>query len=168
MNKREKRINPIDAFVKRKFFTYSDGVNNEQPENTHVSSPEAPSSEHDVKRVVIYLRFSTEADMLSDEHERRKQFLQEVVNRHPNWFLEDIYTDMGFSSKPRAGFSKMMADCKAGKIDVIVTKSMSQFTRSLPDFLQYMEELKSLSPPVGVLFEKEGIYTLDPTWISKG
>lgn len=161
MNKREKRINPIDEFVKRTFFTYNDDVNSEKPENNQMSSPEVPDSDNVVKRVVIYLRFSTEADMLSGEHERRKQFLQEVVNRHPNWFLEDIYIDKGFASKPRAGFSKMMADCKAGKIDIIVTKSMSQFTRSLSDFLQYMEELKSLSPPVGVLFEKEGIYTLD-------
>ena len=161
MNIREKRIDPIDVFVKRNTFTSSNNANNEKIENSRCSSQDTANNNNEVKRAVIYLRFSTENDRQSGEYERRKKFLQEVVERHPNWFLEDIYIDMGFASKPRAAFSKMMADCQAGKIDVIVTKSMSQFTRSLPDFLQYMQELKALNPPVGVLFEKERIYTLD-------
>ena len=157
MNIREKRIDPIDVFVNRNCFTDKNSVNSKNLKNSNLSSQEAASSDNTVKRTVIYLRFSTENARQSGEYEQRKKFLQEVVERHPNWFLEDIYIDMGFASKPRAAFSKMMADCRAGKIDGIVTKSMSQFTRCLPDFLQYMHDLKTLNPPVGVLFEKEGI-----------
>ena len=161
MNKSKKRIDPIEVFVKNKVFTNNNNTNNEQPDNNQILSHETSTSDTSTKRTVIYLRFSTENVRQSGEYEERKKFLQEVVERHPNWFLEDIYIDMGFASKPRAAFSQMLADCKAGKIDVIVTKSMSQFTRSLPDFLFYMQELQALNPPVGVLFEKEGIFTLD-------
>ena len=55
----------------------------------------------------------------------------------------------------------MIEDCKAGKIDLILTKSISRFARNIVDCLSVVETLKNLNPPVGIKFETDNIYTLD-------
>lgn len=54
----------------------------------------------------------------------------------------------------------MIEDCKAGKIDLIVTKSVSRFARNVVDCIKYARDLRALSPPVGIYFETENINTL--------
>jgi DNA invertase Pin-like site-specific DNA recombinase len=67
----------------------------------------------------------------------------------------------GTSLKHRDAFVKMLADCKAGKIDLIVTKSVSRFARNVVDCIGCVRQLAAMQPPIGVFFEMENIYTLN-------
>jgi len=76
--------------------------------------------------------------------------------------MADIYADEGISAtstKKRVSFNRMIRDCREGKIDMIITKSISRFARNTLDCLNYVRELRELG--VGVIFEKENINTLD-------
>lgn len=78
--------------------------------------------------------------------------------------MAGIYADEGISgtnTKKREQFRKMIADCEAGKIDLVITKSISRFARNTQDCLQYSRQLKNLG--IGIVFEKENINTLDST-----
>ena len=68
----------------------------------------------------------------------------------------------GTSLQHRDAFKKMIEDCEAGKIDLIITKSVSRFARNVVDCIRYVRELSSLRPPVGVFSETEHLNTLDP------
>lgn len=73
-----------------------------------------------------------------------------------------MYVDNGFSgtnTAHRPGFLKLIEDCRAGQIDMVITKSVSRFARNLMDCIKYVEELKSLDPPVNVFFEQEQLDT---------
>ena len=117
-----------------------------------------------LKRVAVYARVSTDDPRQTSSYELQRNHYQDVVSRHPNWELIEIYADEGISGtslKHRDAFVRMINDCKAGKIDMIITKSVSRFARNIVDCISYQRELKSLNPPVGILFETEGIYTLN-------
>lgn len=76
-----------------------------------------------------------------------------------------VYSDEGISGtslQHRDAFVRMIHDCKCGKIDLIVTKSVSRFSRNVLDCIGYVRELKAMQPPIGVFFETENIYTLNP------
>jgi site-specific DNA recombinase len=84
------------------------------------------------------------------------------ITGHPDYELAGIYADEGISgtnTKKREQFNKMIGDCKAGKIDMIITKSISRFARNTLDCLNYVRLLKDLG--VGIIFEKENINSLD-------
>ncbi len=84
------------------------------------------------------------------------------ITGHPDYDMAGIYADEGISAtntKKREQFLKMIADCKSGKVDMIITKSISRFARNTLDCLNYVRLLKDLG--IGVLFEKENINTLD-------
>ena len=77
--------------------------------------------------------------------------------------LVDIYADEGISGTQinhREGLQRLLDDCRAGKIDYIITKSISRFARNIVDCLNMIEELRNLNPPVGVIFETDHIDTL--------
>jgi len=117
-----------------------------------------------LKRVAVYARVSTDDPNQTSSYELQKNHYQDVVSKQPNWTLTEIYADEGISGtslKHRDSFIRMINDCKAGKIDLIITKSVSRFARNIVDCISYQRELKALSPPVGILFETEGIYTLN-------
>ena len=117
-----------------------------------------------IKRVAVYARVSTDDPRQTSSYELQKNHYQDYVSRQPNWVLTDIYADEGISGtslKHRDAFLRMIEDCKAGKIDMILTKSVSRFARNIVDCISYQRELKALNPPVGILFETEGIYTLN-------
>ncbi|MEI8129784.1 MAG: recombinase family protein, partial [bacterium] len=100
----------------------------------------------------------------TSSYELQKNHYMDVVNNHTGWKLIDIYADEGISGtslKHRDEFVKMINDCKAGKIDLIVTKSVSRFARNVVDCVDYARELKQLQSPVGIFFETENIHTLD-------
>ena len=87
---------------------------------------------------------------------------ENYINSHPEWELAGVYADegiSGLSTKNRASFKKMIKDCHAGKIDMIITKSISRFARNTVDCLRYIRELKSMQIPV--IFESENINTCD-------
>jgi DNA invertase Pin-like site-specific DNA recombinase len=116
------------------------------------------------KRVAVYIRVSTDDAQQTSSFELQKLHYIEYVESHKNWKLFKMYCDEGISGtsrKKRNAFNEMIADCKAGKIDMIVVKSVSRFSRNDKDFNECLQELASLRPPVGVFFEMENKYSLD-------
>lgn len=115
-------------------------------------------------RVAAYCRVSTYAEAQSGSFELQKQSYLEKINRNQDWELVDIYADQGVSGtsiKGRKNFTRMLNDCKLDKIDLIIVKSMSRFSRNQLDFISIYRELKALSNPVGILIENLNINTLD-------
>ena len=116
------------------------------------------------KRVAVYARVSTDDPNQTSSYELQKNHYEDLVNRRANWELVDIYADEGISGtslQHRDNFVRMIEDCRAGKIDLIVTKSVSRFARNIIDCIGYVRQLKAENPPVGVYFETENIFTLD-------
>ena len=116
------------------------------------------------KRVAVYARVSTDDPRQTSSYELQKNHYQDVVSRHAGWKLIDIYADEGISGtslQHRDAFIRMIADCQAGKIDLIVTKSVSRFARNVLDCIGHVRQLKAMKPPIGVFFETENIYTLN-------
>lgn len=115
------------------------------------------------RRVAVYARVSTNSIQQTSSYELQKNYYEELIIKHPNWTLVGIYPDEGISGtslKHRDAFNQMIVDCKSGKIDMIVTKSVSRFARNIVDCITVVRELSKLKPPVGVFFEKESIFTL--------
>ena len=89
-------------------------------------------------------------------------YYTKYITGRSDYHLVGIYTDEGISgtnTKKREGFNRMISDCEAGKIDLVITKSISRFARNTQDCLFYSRKLKSLG--IGVVFEKENISTMD-------
>ena len=116
------------------------------------------------KRVAVYARVSTDDPNQTSSYELQKNHYEDFVNRRANWELVDIYADEGISGTSllhRDNFIRMINDCNEGKIDLIVTKSVSRFARNIIDCIGYVRQLKAAEPPIGVFFETENIFTLD-------
>ena len=116
------------------------------------------------KRVAVYARVSTDDPRQTSSYELQKNHYTDMVNHHSDWDLVDIYADEGISGtslQHRDAFIRMIEDCKAGKIDLIVTKSVSRFARNVLDCIGYVRQLKAMNPPIGILFETENIFTLN-------
>lgn len=137
------------------------------PENYEYTPAKKPIDYYDndtPQRVAIYVRVSTDDVRQTTSFELQKQYYEEFVVQHPNWTLVKIYADEGISGtslKHRDGFNEMIADCKAGKADMIVTKSVSRFARNIVDCIGLTRELAEHKPPVGVFFESECIFSLN-------
>ena len=117
-----------------------------------------------MKRVAVYARVSTDDPRQTSSYELQKNHYEDVVSRRPNWQLVEIYADEGISGtslQHRDSFIRMIDDCKKGKIDLIVTKSVSRFARNVVDCIKIIRDLKAMNPPIGVFFETENIYTLN-------
>ncbi len=117
-------------------------------------------------RVCAYCRVSTDMDTQALSYELQVQNYTEYINSNENWEFAGIYADKGISGtslRHRDDFNRMIADCREGKIDLIVTKAVTRFARNVLDCISTVRELKRLDPPVGVYFETERINTLDTT-----
>lgn len=115
-------------------------------------------------RVAAYCRVSTFDESQSGSFELQKQTYLERIQNTPNWELAGIYADQGASGttiKHREQFQKMLEDCRQGKIDLILVKSISRFARNQLDFISIYRELKALPRPVGILIEDINLNTLD-------
>lgn len=127
------------------------------------AKPPKSALEGGIKRVAPYIRVSTDSDEQTSSYELQKNYFTEYVNAQPGWLLVDIYSDEGISGTQinhREGLQRLLEDCKAGKIDYIITKSISRFARNIVDCLNMIEDLRNLNPPVGVIFETDHIDTL--------
>lgn len=114
------------------------------------------------KRVAAYCRVSTDQAEQLSSYEAQVNYYTTYITNHPEYEMAGIYADEGISgtnTKKREQFNKMIEDCKVGKIDMIITKSISRFARNTLDTLNYVRMLKELE--VGIIFEKENISTLD-------
>ena len=119
-----------------------------------------PRKERKMLRVAAYCRVSTEEEEQKGSFETQCSYYTEKIQSHDGWTLAGIFADDGISgvhTKKRDDFLAMIAQCKNGKIDLILTKSISRFARNTLDSIQYVRELKKQG--ISVIFEKENINT---------
>lgn len=113
-------------------------------------------------RVAAYCRVSTDSDEQASSYEVQVEHYTQFIQKNPEWELAGIFADDGISgcnTKKRSEFIRMIEEYMAGRIDMIITKSISRFARNTLDCLKYIRELKEKNIPV--FFEKENINTMD-------
>lgn len=113
-------------------------------------------------RVAAYCRVSTDSDEQATSYEAQVEHYTDYIRKNPEWEFAGIFADDGISgtnTKKREEFNRMIDEAMAGKIDMIVTKSISRFARNTLDCLKYIRQLKEKNIPV--YFEKENINTMD-------
>lgn len=116
------------------------------------------------KRVAAYARVSVGTERLSHSLSAQISFYSRLIQSRPEWEYAGVYADEGISgtsASKRPEFIRLLADCEAGKINLILTKSISRFARNTVDLLNTVRRLKNIG--VEVRFEKEGISTFDGT-----
>ena len=128
-------------------------------------NPDVSLSENvEILRVAAYVRVSTLNDEQIDSFYSQVKYYQDKIAKNPKWTLVDIYADKGISGTgtiKRDDFNRMIRDCMEGKIDLILTKSLSRFSRNVVDTLRYVSLLRDRG--IGIIFEQEGINTLEST-----
>lgn len=144
---------------------------------TNISTPEIPkkvvrvipaklnlqeetNTVHRLLRVCAYCRVSTKQEEQLNSYEVQINYYTERINKEPKWSLVGIYADRGItgtSVKKRDEFNKMIRLCKKGKVDMIITKSISRFARNTVDCLKYIRMLKDLG--VDVYFEEQNLHS---------
>lgn len=115
-------------------------------------------------KVAAYCRVSTEQDEQANSYDAQIEHYTAEIAKHSDWLNAGIYADKGITgtmAKKRPEFLKMIRKCRQKKIDLILVKSISRFSRNTVDCLEYIRELKALG--IGVIFEKENINTLTET-----
>ena len=120
-------------------------------------------NEYRQKRVVAYCRVSTKQEEQLNSYETQRAAYIEMINQNTDWKLVRIYADKGItgtSVKNRDEFNKMIQLCKKGKVDMIITKSISRFARNTEDCLHYTRLLKQYG--VDVYFEEQKIHSTQP------
>lgn len=114
------------------------------------------------RRVAAYARVSTDKEEQESSFDAQVSYYTRLIKSNPEWIFVEVYSDEGVtgtSMKKREGFTRMINDALAGRIDLILTKSVSRFARNTVDTLTTVRKLKDKG--VEVYFEKENIYTLD-------
>ena len=143
MNTAPKRVRTIPATV--------------QPLNVY-------STEYLLKRVAAYCRVSTKQEEQLNSYETQVRYYTDRINREPGWKLAGIYADKGItgtSMKKRDEFNKLIRQCKRGKVDMIIVKSISRFARNTLDCLKITRMLRELT--VDVYFEEQNLHSIDPS-----
>lgn len=123
-----------------------------------------PETEKKKLRVCAYCRVSTDEETQASSYELQVQNYTKMIQENEEWEFAGIFADEGISGTSvhrREHFLEMIEKCKAGEIDLIITKQVSRFARNVLDSLNYIFMLRKLDPPVGVYFETEKLNTLD-------
>lgn len=113
-------------------------------------------------RVAAYCRVSTDSEEQASSYEVQIEHYTSYIKGNPEWELAGIFADDGISgtnTKKRDEFNRMIEECLEGKIDMVITKSISRFARNTLDCLKYIRQLKDKN--IQVFFEKENINTMD-------
>lgn len=111
-------------------------------------------------RVAAYARVSSSSDDQLNSYRAQNRYYSDLISGNPDWEMVDIYADEGItgtSAEKREDFQRMMQDCRKGRIDCILVKSISRFARNTRDCLAAVRELKELG--ISVRFEEQGIDT---------
>lgn len=110
-------------------------------------------------RVAAYCRVSTDKFEQEESFETQREYYASLIQKNPSWDFAGIYSDerSGTKTKNREGFQRLIADAIDRKVDLILVKSVSRFSRNVVDCLQTIKKLKSNG--VYVHFEREGINT---------
>ena len=126
------------------------------------SAPTERTDDSTPKRMAAYCRVSSDKDEQLNSLSAQKEYYEKALTEDANYDFVGIYADEGISGtqvNKREGFLQMMEDCRSGKIDGIITKSVSRFGRNTVDTLVYTRELRSLG--IDVFFEKEDIHSIN-------
>ena len=113
------------------------------------------------KRVAAYARVSLDSERLMHSLSAQVSYYSEYIQKNPHWIYAGVYADEGITgtlTDKRDEFKRMIADCEAGKIDIILVKSISRFARNTVDLLKTVRHLKELG--IEVRFEKENINSM--------
>lgn len=115
------------------------------------------------KRVAAYCRVSTFRNEQDESFETQQKYYEELIQSHPDWGLVKVYADRHSATrvKNRPGFQEMVAAAEAKKMDIIICKSISRFSRNMVDCQQYAKWFRTLG--VTIIFEEQNIRTDDPT-----
>ena len=111
-------------------------------------------------RVAAYGRVSSGKDAMLHSLSAQVSYYSGLIQSHEGWLYVGVYTDEAITGtkEQRDGFQRLMEDCRAGKIDLVITKSISRFARNTVTLLEAVRELKLLG--IGILFEEQNINTL--------
>lgn len=164
MTENEKRLSAEER--KQKIRERYKGVDKDELEVIPAREIVSLKEDTSYKRVAAYCRVSTDDPNQTSSYELQKNHYEEYIEEHPGWELVGIYADEGISGTSlahREEFHRMLDDCNAGKIDLIITKSISRFARNTVDSISTVRQLAQLKRPVGVLFETENLFTLNQT-----
>ena len=121
-----------------------------------------PLNDFKKRRVAGYARVSTDSEEQATSYDAQVDYYTKYINANAMWQFAGMYTDEGITAtntNHRDGFNQMVEDALAGKIDLIITKSISRFARNTVDSLTTVRKLKEKG--VEIYFEKENIWTLD-------
>lgn len=112
------------------------------------------------KRVAAYVRVSVDKETMLHSFAAQASYYKELISKHNDWELVDVYADYGISGTKvnRPDFNRMIEDCREGKIDMIITKSISRFARNTALLLATIRELKALH--VDIYFEEQNMNSL--------
>lgn len=119
-----------------------------------------PPKHISLTRVAAYARVSLEKDSMHHSLSAQVSYYSSMIQKHPGWVFAGIYADEAKTGTKdsRENFQRMLADCRAGKIDMVITKSISRFARNTVTLLETIRELKDLA--IDVFFEEQNIHTL--------
>lgn len=140
--------------------------NKPAPKVIVIPAKEETAQEHEKKknlRVAAYCRVSTNSEEQINSYENQKAYYTEKIMTTPSWTMVDVFADegkTGTSACKRKDFLRMIRQCRQGKIDMILAKSVSRFARNTVDTLNYTRELRSLGIPV--IFEEQNINSIHP------
>ena len=125
-------------------------------EKTQLPAPPIPK----LTRVAAYARVSSGKDAMLHSLSAQVSYYNRMIQRHPGWIFCGVYADEALTGTRdnREQFQRLLADCRAGKVDLVVTKSISRFARNTLTLLQTVRELKALG--VDVYFEEQNIHSL--------
>ena len=115
-------------------------------------------------RAAAYCRVSTDQEEQLGSFANQVEYYTNYINSNPDYEMAGIFADEGISgtgTKKRTGFMEMIKACEEGKVDLVITKSISRFARNTQDCLNYSRKLKNMGIPI--IFEKESINTMDAT-----
>ena len=112
------------------------------------------------KRVAAYARVSSGKDAMLHSLSAQVSYYSDLIQNHGDWLYTGVYSDEAKTGTKdsRAGFQNLVADCRAGKIDMVITKSISRFARNTVTLLQTVREFKALG--VDIYFEEQNIHTI--------
>ena len=123
-----------------------------------IINPSLYGGQHKKLNVCAYCRVSTGSDEQTLSFENQTSTYKRLIKSNPEYEFAGIYHDRAItgSKDNRPGFQQMLSDARAGKIDLIITKSISRFARNTVTVLKYSRELKEIG--VGIFFEEENLY----------
>lgn len=112
------------------------------------------------KRVAAYARVSSGKDAMIHSLSSQISYYSEYIQKHAGWEYVGVYADEAVTGTKdgREEFQRLLADCRNGRIDMVITKSISRFARNTVTMLEVVRELKSLD--IDVFFEKENIHSM--------